>query len=158
MKWDETMTTTLRDMLIRPLPTYSGPELILNPDYDETKGYAPDNARYINNPDSNYRQMNTMILDLARYLATNYAETISYTSDSTVDTHGAMTVALMELNDMIYGYDQSETEQDALDKWLDTADAESFYMATFDSNVEACSLPQPELLTYFNTDSDALWA
>lgn len=98
----------------------------------------------------------TIFTDAARHIALTIATSIDQTSDSMVDTHFALAATLNELVQLIYGYDQTMDENEALQHWLDTADAEYFYMASYDANLTPSGL-LPALFAHFNPDSDALY-
>jgi hypothetical protein len=137
--------TTLRDMLITPLPSLDDPEYTRS-----------DEGHFVQ--DANWLQTRTMLADAAAYIATSYASSIEYTSDSTIDTHLAMIATLTNLNNVIYAHDQTMEFDEALTAFLDDDDAAiDFYMATYDANTSGPDMPMPTFMTHFNPDSDGLY-
>lgn len=151
--------TTLRNALIKTLPDLSVPENLENPDYDETKGYDPNNPRYIDNLDSGHKLMRQLITDAAAYTARVYSESLGYISDSTIDSHNAMISTMTELHRLIYGDDQTLDDQQALDQWLDneTNLMDLAEVSNPNTGPSDGQLTPPALFDYFNLSDDFLY-
>jgi hypothetical protein len=92
----------------------------------------------------------TLFADALKYAGLTIAASTEYFSDSTLDSHNQLSAFICDMVNVIYGYDQTMSEDEAIQKWLDDPDA--FW------NAEAAKSPNfpdyghalPALLEYFN--------
>ena len=148
---------TLRRRLITPLPDLSAPEYIENPDpTTPADGYR---SNYIENPESNHRLVDELIQECSIWIARVYADSYTYHSDSTIDSHSAMLCSLTALNGLIYGNDQTMSTDEAIQLWLDNPDDAMDLIESANPNTgisDELDKNRPRLFTYFNLDYDAL--
>jgi hypothetical protein len=154
---DET-PDTLRRRLITPLPDLSAPDMIPNPDTDPTHlnehGYHPN---YIKNPASNHQLVDELIQECSIWIARVFADSYTYQSDSTIDSHTAMLCSLVALNGLIYGNDQTMQTSEAIELWLDNPDDCIDLIEAANPNTgisDELNTNRPRLFAYFNLDWD----
>lgn len=138
---------TLRDRLIKPLPSLDAPEYIPNPTPE-------DGSNFILNPESNHAAVDKLFSDANIFIAHTFAAGYGYHSDSTVDTNAALIAAMTAINNIIYGNDQTMDTADAINLWLDDEYAASDLVEAYSPNTGAILAPYPELFSYFNLSYD----
>ena len=60
------------------------------------------------------------VQDAASWAAKNLAANYDYASDSTLDSHNAMVATINAFHQLVYQHDQTMSEEDALNTFLDT--------------------------------------
>ena len=139
--------TTLRDIQTKALPNTTGPDYIDNGD-DAMPRYtvAPEHAA-----------MNALLTEATQYCAMLLASSITYTSDSTIDSHQAMPDFLNDMITIIYGHDQTMSLNDAITLWLDDSECFiNFYMIVHANVSSYADLTTPALFDYFDFERDDL--
>lgn len=139
--------TTLRDIQTKAFPDTTGTSFI-----DHGDDASP---RYTENP--NFTAMRLLFTDAAAFTGRLIATSMNYISDSTLDSHYAAPAFLTDMMNVIYGYDQTMGDDEALTKWLDDEDCLTNFMmiAFYNADLtEDSPYPRPALFDHFDFERD----
>jgi hypothetical protein len=119
---------------------------------------TPTLRRYMTTPlpDADSDEMQRLLADALRYAGLVIAASTDYFSDSTLDSHNQVSECIIDLINLIYGHDQTMTNDEALDLWLDNEDCFYNMNETAGPNFTATpDEPLPALWSHF--DFDTYW-
>lgn len=92
----------------------------------------------------------TLFADALKYAGLTMAASTEYFSDSTLDSHNQLAGFILDMVDLIYGYDQTMSEDEAVQKWLDDPNAYWNTEAAAEPNFPDYGIDKPDLFTYFD--------
>lgn len=100
--------------------------IALNPDkplmLPDTNGWIRhDDGTYTNDPI--WTETETLFQDALKWAALCAAQVVYTPSDSHVDDQYCLARFISQMTDIVYGYDQTEQLNGAIQRWLDDADA-----------------------------------